>query len=306
MICHNSRYRGIHTFHPQDWGWDAMGLSSLKREKLISVCIPCHNEEATIGAIVKEIQDNLVDKIGLVDEVIVIDDRSHDNTAKVAKAHGAKVFHIDEVHPEQGPGRGKGNVLWATLPVSQGDYIVWCDADLSSFTYHWIVKLLTPLFADPHIALVKGFYERPADLTTGYGGGRTTELAARPLISLLFPELSPIHQPLSGEVAGKRSYLEQIPFIQGWGIEVGILIDIMRLCGAGSIAQINLGVRHHRYRPLSELSIQAAEIALTLLMKSNSVKLEDIDPVFHRPEGPTIELNIKERPPIISLKREIS
>lgn len=304
MLSHNSRYRGIHTFDQQDWALDAAKLKTLKKNQLISVCIPCHNEEATVGAIVKEIQSNLVDRIGLIDEVVVIDDRSHDNSAKVANNSGAKVFHIDEVCPHLEPGCGKGNVLWSTLAVSKGDFIVWCDADLLGFTYDWIIQLVSPLFADPDIAFVKGFYERQADLTTGYGGGRTTELTARPLLSLLFPELTPLHQPLSGEAAGRRSHLERIPFVQGWGVDIGILIDLLRLSGPASIAQINLGVRHHRHRPLSELSIQAAEVALTLLMRSDRAHLENIDPVFYRPDGVAIELNIKERPPLISLKKE--
>ena len=268
----------------------------------ISVCIPCRNEERTVGTIVAAIREGLVDQHGLVDEILILDDRSTDATADVARSEGAVVVHVDEVATGMPSGRGKGNVLWSTLLASKGDLVVWCDADLTSFSADWITKLVFPLLSDPSVQLVKAFYERPTDIA-GQGGGRTTELAARPLLSLLYPSLALLAQPLSGEVAGRRTALEALTFVQGWGVEVAVLVDIVEMFGVSAIAQVDLGVRKHRHRPLADLSVQAAEIALTLLLRSGSVDLGDVEQVLRRPDGSTVALNVASRPAVVTLSR---
>ncbi len=156
----------------------------------------------------------------------MLDDRSTDDTARVAAHAGARVVSIDDVHATHGWGHGKGNALWATLLVSHGDFVVWCDGDVTSFEPDWVVKLLSPLLDDESVALVKALYHRP---TRYGGGGRTTELVARPLMSMYFPELTGLAQPLSGEYAGRRDVLERLVFVEGWGVEIAMLIDICRL-----------------------------------------------------------------------------
>ena len=190
-------------------------------------------------------------KDSIVDELIVLDDRSTDDTARVAAHAGARVVSIDDVHAKHGWGHGKGNALWATLLVSHGDFVVWCDGDVTSFEPDWVVELLSPLLDDDSVALVKALYHRP---TRYGGGGRTTELVARPLMSTYFPELTGLAQPLSGEYAGRRDVLERLVFQQGWGVEIAMLIDICRLYGAEAIAQVDLGTRDHRNRSLQSLS----------------------------------------------------
>jgi glucosyl-3-phosphoglycerate synthase len=288
-------------------GWDIERALAAKGNTTISVCLPCRNEEATIGSLVAEMRKKLVDSIPYVDEIVVVDDRSSDDTAQAALDEGASVISVDTALRQVGvsgllPGRGKGNVLWSTLPASTGDLVVWCDADLTSFSADWIVKLTAPLLADPSIAIVKAFYDRPTD-AAGQGGGRTTELAARPMLSLLYPELALLAQPLAGEVAARRTVLEELTFVQGWGVEVAVLVDILERWGASAIAQVDLGVRRHRHRPLEDLSVQAAEIALTLLLRSGKVSPTDLEHVLRRANGEVVDLNVDTRPPVASLRR---
>jgi glucosyl-3-phosphoglycerate synthase len=295
----------VRTFDASDWDLDR--ALAAKGETTISICMPCRNEDATIGGLVAEMRKKLVDSVHYVDEIVVVDDRSTDGTAQAALDEGASVISVDAALRQVGvsgllPGRGKGNVLWSTLPASSGDLIVWCDADLTSFSADWIVKLTAPLLADPSIAIVKAFYDRPTD-AAGQGGGRTTELAARPMLSLLYPQLALLAQPLAGEVAARRTVLEQLTFVQGWGVEVAVLVDILEGWGASAIAQVDLGTRRHRHRPLEDLSVQAAEIALTLLLRSGKVSPTDLEHVLRRANGEVVDLNVDTRPPVASLRR---
>lgn len=262
----------------------------------VSVCIPCKNEAETIGELVTTIRASLMGDGGLVDELVVIDDRSVDDTARLARDAGADVVHIEDVHDRYGVGRGKGNVLWASLLASHGDLIVWLDGDLTTFESSWVAGLVEPLVAHDDIALVKAASERPDDEG---GGGRTTELVARPLMSLYLPALTDLRQPLAGEYAVRRTVVETIPFVTGWGVEMALLIDIANTCGPDAIAQVDVGVRRHRHQSLTSLSVQAAEVMATVLGRVGAG--HQVATTFRRSDGVEVALNLAERPPIVEL-----
>jgi len=271
-----------------------------KGERTVSVCIPCKNEAATIGALVERLRSQLVDESGLVDELIVLDDNSTDATAAVAAEHGATVISVNVINELHGAGKGKGNALWATLAVSSGDFIVWCDGDVTTVEPSWVLGLLMPLLTTEDVSLVKASYHRP---TEHGGGGRTTELVARPLLSLFLPELTGLHQPLSGEFAGRRTTMEQIPFVQGWGVEIAMLADVAERFGAAAIAQVDVGERLHRHQTLDSLGVQAAEVLATLLTRVGADKAFASDQLaLLRPNGAAEGLNLDERPPLRSVR----
>lgn len=276
--------------------FDLARLREAKGTTTVSVCLPARNEAATVGPIVSAIAG--LERFGLVDEILVMDDRSVDDTADVAAAAGARVVSVPDVLPEMGTATGKGNVLWASVAASEGDVIVWVDADLRSFTPAYVSGLLGPLLTDPDVTLVKGFYDRPE--RDGVGGGRTTELMARPVLATFFPELAEIRQPLGGEYAGRRSLLEQLPFPQGYGVETGLLIDIARRWGVDRIAQVDLGVREHRNQPLSALSPQAMEV-LHAAMTRAGIEPATLGRVLMRPGEAPVEVRVDERPPLIEV-----
>jgi glucosyl-3-phosphoglycerate synthase len=262
----------------------------------VSVCIPCRDEAETIAPLVDTIRRSLVERVGLVDELVVVDDRSVDDTARLAREAGATVVHIEDVHELHGVGYGKGNALWASLVASRGDLVVWLDGDLTTFEPSWVSGLVEPLLLHDDVALVKAASERPDDEG---GGGRTTELVARPLISLYLPELAPLRQPLAGEYAVRRSVVETLPFVTGWGVEMALLIDIARTHGAGAIGQVDLGVRRHRHQPLASLSIQAAEVMATVLRRVGADR--GATQTFRRADGTMTALNLAERPPVVDV-----
>ena len=241
-----------------------------------------------------------MDDVGIVDELIVLDDRSTDDTAIVAAHAGARVVSIDDVHDEHGDGHGKGNALWATLLVSSGDIVVWCDGDVTSFEPEWVVKLITPLLDDSTVAMVKALYHRP---TKYGGGGRTTELVARPLMSRFFPTLTGLAQPLSGEYAARRDVLEHLEFVQGWGVEMALLIDIAAVHGAAAIGQVDLGSRLHRHRSLHSLSVQAAEVTATMLGRADleGCAGPNDEQVLTRSDGSVVPLNLSTRPAVATI-----
>jgi glucosyl-3-phosphoglycerate synthase len=282
--------------------WDVETALEAKGSTTVSMCIPCRNEVATIGSLVRHIRTHLIDRHGLVDELIVLDDRSTDDTAVVAERAGARVVPIDEVHARHGVGHGKGNALWATLEASQGDLIVWCDGDVTSFEPVWVPRLLMPLFTEDSLALVKATYHRPEHYG---GGGRTTELVARPLLSLFFPALTGLDQPLAGEFAGRRRSLEQIPFVEGWGAEIGMLIDLAARFGPECIGQVDLDTRRHRHRSLLELSVQAAEVMATVLARTPAAASFAADElVLTRGDGTSVPIHLDERPPLARVRSE--
>lgn len=223
----------------------------------VSVVLPARNEAGTIGGVVDAVAE-LADV--LVDEIVVVDSGSDDDTADIAVARGARVHQADMLLPQYGPSRGKGDALWRSLTVTGGDLVVFIDTDLSNPHPRFVTGLLGPLLMQPAVQLVKAFYDRPVQLDRvryPTGGGRVTELAARPLLNMFWPELSGIVQPLSGEYAARRTLLEALPFFTGYGVEIGMLIDTLDIVGADAIAQVDLDSRVHRNQSLQALSRMA-------------------------------------------------
>jgi glucosyl-3-phosphoglycerate synthase len=246
--------------------WTAARLARAKSGTTVSVVIPARNEEATVGAIVATIRRHLTEQVRLVDEVVVVDSRSTDSTAASAAAAGARVVSQDDVTRGLPRMDGKGDALWAGLAVSTGDVVAFVDGDLRDFSPHFVTGLLGPLLTDASVEFVKGFYHRPLVGAAGVetdGGGRVTELAARPLINLFWPELAGMVQPLAGEYAGRRRTLERIPFVSGYGVEIAMLIDLLDLVGLDALAQVDLGERHHRHQGTEALGRMSAQIMVT-------------------------------------------
>jgi glucosyl-3-phosphoglycerate synthase len=246
-------------------------VDAKERQNLrISVGLPTLNEETTIRGVIKAIRSRLVDRYPLVDEIVVIDSRSEDRTRDIATDEGVPVFIHDEILPETGSYRGKGEALWKSLHVLTGDIVVWIDTDVSTAHPKFVYGIVGPLLLRPDLQFVKAFYQRPlliGDELQATGGGRVTELAARPILNLFFPELSGIVQPLSGEQAGRRALLEQLPFFTGYGIETGLLIDTVQRAGLGAIAQVDMKQRIHRNQSLYALSMMSFEVLQVALRR---------------------------------------
>jgi glucosyl-3-phosphoglycerate synthase len=233
----------------------------------------------------------------------VIDDGSTDATAEAASWEGARVLAVDEILPDLPRGSGKGNALWMSLYACEGDVVCWLDADVRNFGPHFVTRLLAPLLTDPAVGFVKGYYRRPLH-GEATGGGRVTELMARPVISSLFPHLAGFVQPLAGEYAGRRALLETVPFVEGWGVEIGLLIDLVANFGIDAIAQVDLDVREHRNRPLDELGPQAMAILVTGLRRAGvpvDKRLAELVRYDDEQHQERVAVEIRERPPMISV-----
>ncbi|HEV8571629.1 MAG TPA: glucosyl-3-phosphoglycerate synthase [Actinomycetota bacterium] len=302
---HNSRFQDI----------PALARAKEAGGHRISVCIPTLNEEATIGPILRSIREDLMEAVPLVDELAIMDSASEDDTAKVARECGADVYQDRDVVPDLEPLGGKGEALWKSLFVMKGDLIAWCDADIENFDPPFITGVLGPLLTDPDVGYVKAFYERPVksggQLVPGEGG-RVTELVARPLLNTFWPHLAPIVQPLSGEYAGRRSLLEQVPFFSGYGVEIGLVIDVAERFGLEAFAQVDLGNRIHRNREVRQLARMAFAIVHVVLQRLESTGRMDLRTQlgrtlyqFVRPNGElTVQaqpIEVGERPPAASM-----
>ncbi len=272
-------------------------LLEAKRGRLVTVCLPAKDEEATVGEVVRRIRRELVERTGLVDELLVVDDGSADRTPAVAEAAGATVVAAADVLPEYGTEGGKGQALWRGVHVARGDLLVFCDADIRNFDPAFVRGLMGPLLAHDDVRFVKGFYDRPLDGQPGQGG-RVTELMARPVISLLFPHLAPLFQPLSGECAAWREVLEQVPFVGGYGVDLGLLIDVSERFGASALVQCDLGERVHRNRPLGELSAQALAILQLALSRAGLAEPGRWAAALLRPGAEPVPVTLVERPPL--------
>ncbi len=231
----------------------------------VSVVLPALNEEATVGEIVAVIRRELMSEaVPLVDELVVVDSGSADATAKVAAEAGARVVARDDVLPRIPAVPGKGEVLWRSLLVTGGDVVCFVDADLREFSADFVTGIVGPLLTDPDVAFVKAMYERPLGSGPAGGqGGRVTELVARPLLNLHWPQLAGFVQPLGGEYAARRSLLERLPFPVGYGVELGLLVDALHTVGLDALAQVDVGVRLHRHQDDRALGRMAAAIYRT-------------------------------------------
>jgi glucosyl-3-phosphoglycerate synthase len=259
------------TFHSREFR-DVRRLVELKRRQglTISLGLPTLNEAKTIGKILRTLKSELMDQVPLLDEIVVVDSASTDATADIARSQGVPVIRHSDILADLGSFQGKGEALWKSLHVLKGDIVVWCDTDISNIHSQFVYGVVGPLLNDSRISYVKGFYRRPLKFGRALetaGGGRVTELVARPLINLFYPELSGLLQPLSGEYAGRREVLERLPFFTGYGVETGHLIDVVENFGLNAIAQTDLGVRIHRNQELFDLSKMAFAIMQVALKR---------------------------------------
>lgn len=245
--------------------------AKLRSGDRISVVLPALNEEQTVGEIVQRIRSCLIEDVPLVDELVVIDSGSQDRTQTVARAAGATVVRAADVLASYGRWPGKGDALWKSLFATTGDIVAFLDADLIDFDSSFVTGLVGPLLTDPEVGYVKGLYDRPLQTVHGIapeGGGRVTELLARPLLNAIWPELAGFVQPLSGEYAGRRGLLEAVPFASGYGVEIALLVDLLELAGLDSLAQIDLGVRRHSHQADPALGRMAGQILQTALRRA--------------------------------------
>ncbi|MDX2632210.1 glucosyl-3-phosphoglycerate synthase, partial [Streptomyces scabiei] len=271
----------------------------------VSVVLPALNEEETVGDIVAIIRHDLMRQVPLVDEIVVVDSGSTDRTSQVAAAAGARVVHRDDILPRIPAVPGKGEVLWRSLLVTRGDIVCFIDADLREFSSDFVSGIVGPLLTDPGVDLVKAMYDRPLGSAAGQGG-RVTELMARPLLNMHWPQLAGFVQPLGGEYAARRSLLERLPFPVGYGIELGMLVDALHLVGLDALAQVDVGVRKHRHQDGAALGRMSAAIYRTAQLRLARGHL--IRPVltqFERGregfEPRTYSVDLEERPPMVEI-----
>ncbi|MDQ1248529.1 MAG: Glucosyl-3-phosphoglycerate synthase [Actinomycetota bacterium] len=259
-----------HTSTAHDWPVAQVAAAVRDCALTVAVVLPALNEEATVGQIVATIVAELTGPDGFVTEVVVVDSGSTDATAKVAAEAGARVVVRQDVLTHIPPVPGKGESMWRGLAATTSDIVVFVDADLQSFSTDYIAGLVGPLAAKPDLQLVKAVYERPlvaGETVVPAGGGRVTELVARPLINRFWPELAAVVQPLAGEYAGRRGLLESLPFPCGYGVEIALMVDTYERFGLTAIAQVDLGVRVHRHHHEQGLGVMAAEILDTALRR---------------------------------------
>ncbi|SOD85676.1 glucosyl-3-phosphoglycerate synthase [Streptomyces sp. Ag109_G2-15] len=271
----------------------------------VSVVLPALNEEETVGDIVAIIRHDLMQQAPLVDEIVVVDSGSTDRTSEIAARAGARVVHRDDILPRIPAVPGKGEVLWRSLLVTSGDIVCFIDADLKEFSSDFVSGIVGPLLTEPGVDLVKAMYDRPLGGAAGQGG-RVTELMARPLLNMHWPQLAGFVQPLGGEYAARRSLLEQLPFPVGYGVELGMLVDALHLVGLDALAQVDVGVRKHRHQDGQALGRMAAAIYRTAqlrlarghLIRPSLTQFERGEDGF---EPRTYSVDTEERPPMAEI-----
>ena len=308
------KWFGENTFHADEFN-NLRELVELKKKQgvTISLALPALNEEETVGKVIRTMKKELMKRFPLLDEIVLIDSNSTDRTRQIAAKEGVPVYIHQELLPTMEPRSGKGEALWKSLLVTKGDIIVWIDTDIVNIHPRFVYGIIGPLLINPQVQLVKGFYRRP--LRVGQkmqagGGGRVTELTARPLLNLFYPELSGVVQPLSGEYAGRRKALEQATFYSGYGVETGLLIDIYEKFHLESIAQVDLLERIHHNQHLEALSKMSFAIIQTVIRKLEKrfgrAVLEDVNRsmkmIRHDSKGYFLDVEQiaeYERPPMI-------
>jgi len=294
--------------------WPRARVQSDKGDQRVTVIIPARDEESTVGDIVAALRAELMSgSKPLVDDLLVVDSDSGDATARVAREAGARVVATTDVLPDIPTVAGKGEAMWRGLAATEGDVVVFLDADLRSFTPDYVVALLGPILSDPTVHLVKACYDRPIISGSGrrvMGGGRVTELVARPLLNLHWPELAGVAQPLAGEYAVRRNLIESLPIPCGYGVEFALLVDTVATLGLDAVAQVDLGERRHRHQDDQRLGLMAAEIwqvALDRLDAGNVVSRpgDSIAEFTYGPDGVTMTdhvVDVLVRPPLAEVR----
>ena len=283
----------MQTFHHSRFPADRLRV---ERVETVSVCVPAREEAATIARVVAPLI--ALREAAVVDQVVVLDDDSRDGTGAIAASLGAQVVRPGGLLPEFGPVLGKGDAMWRALTVLTGDLVCFVDGDSEDFGGHFATGLLGPLICAPRLRFVKGFYRRPFKHASGDvqpdGGGRVTELMARPLLSAFYPELAQLRQPLAGEFAARRELLERIAFCTGYGVEIGLLLDVHAAVGLDAIAQVDLDVRQNRHQPLERLAPMSGAVlaAVTSRLRRDRRLAEGVDP----------RAQLVERPPLTELR----
>jgi len=274
------RWFAENTFHSYEFE-DLSALLAMKQKQgvTIGLALPTLNEEKTVASVISTIKKALMDEVPLLDELILIDSNSTDQTVAIAESFGIPVYKHPEIIPEMGTFPGKGEALWKSLHVLKSDLIAWIDTDITNIHPRFVYGIIGPLLKRSVVQYVKGFYQRPilvGEQLQAVGGGRVTELVARPLLNLFYPELSGIIQPLSGEYAGRRTALEQMPFFTGYGVETGLLLDLHERYGLEGIAQVDLEERVHHNQPLinlSKMSFAIHQVFISRLEKRYGIQL---------------------------------
>ena len=253
------------SFQHQDFS-DLASSGEAMRRPAITLILPAREVAGTIGPILDTVA-RLNERGGLLDQVLVVDADSADGTADIARAHGAEVYSENELLPEYGPAQGKGDAMWRALSVARGDIVMFADADTRDFGEHFVYGTLGPLLMAPGVQFSKAAYRRPftsAEQSVADGGGRVTELMAKPLLNFFFPELTGFVQPLAGEFAASRDLLLRTPFLTGYGVEIAILIDVLGAVGLPAMAQVDLGSRQNRHQPLWDLTRMSSAVLRAL------------------------------------------
>ena len=277
------------------------------RNCTVSVCLPARNEAATIGPILSELVP--LAQRGVIDQIAVVDD-STDATAEIARSFGVEVYDQELLMPELGQVLGKGDAMWRALPVLRGDVVCFLDADSEQFGAHFACGLIGPLLCEPTISFVKGFYRRPfrvGELTLPDGGGRVTELTARPLLNMFYPDLAAVEQPLAGEVAARRELLVRLPFASGYGVDIALLLDAYGAVGLDALAQVDLDVRQNAHQPLRDLGPMAYAVlqAVAARLERDGRLSGQTPAAFLAPGGDglhTLRSQQLERPPLADLR----
>jgi len=311
------RWFAENTFSSTEYD-DLQRLLALKHQQgvRISLGLPTLNEEQTIGDIIGQVQEHLMEKTPLLDEVVLIDSGSQDRTREIAAARGVPVYVHQEILPQYGAFSGKGEALWKSLYVLTGDIVAWCDTDIKNFHPRFVYGVIGPLLRERRLVYCKGFYRRPiqfGEQIQASGGGRVTELTARPLLNLFYPELSGMLQPLSGEYAGRRFALEAVPFFTGYGVETGLLIDLLERHGLNALAQVDLLERIHRNQeliPLSKMAFAITQVVIQRLEQRQRANLlepvnQTMKLITQREDG-SFQLELREirdheRPPMLHI-----
>jgi glucosyl-3-phosphoglycerate synthase len=264
-----------HSFHYREFG-SARELSRIKRHRELSVTLilPTRHVAETIGSVLAEVAR--LRRSGLIDQVLVVDADSTDGTAEIARRYEAEVYSENELMPEYGMAQGKGDAMWRALSVARGDIIAFADTDTGNFSRQLITGVVGCLVAKPDIRFVKAAYRRPytkEEISVPDGGGRVTELTAKPALNLLFPELAGFVQPLAGEFGGTRDLMYSVPFFTGYAVEVGMLIDVLDACGLQAMAQVDAGMRKNRHQDLGNLSRMGYAVLRAVLTRAMQHKL---------------------------------